>query len=80
MIQGEAPQQCRGMLLINTGGFPKIPTMHVVVLYGIFEHTYRASPPPPDPAGLFSEGAEVRKLHTVGSLTIPTAGIKMVCL
>ena len=30
---------------------------------------------PPDPAALFSEGAEVIKLHTESSLTIPTTGI-----
>ena len=28
--------------------------------------------------GLFSEGGEVIKLHTVGSLTIPTTGMKRV--
>ena len=27
--------------------------------------------PPPDPAGLFSEGGEVIELHIEGSLTIP---------
>ena len=32
---------------------------------------------PPDPDGLFSEGAEVIKLHKEGSLTIPTTWIKM---
>ena len=31
---------------------------------------------PPDPAGLFSEGAGVTQLHVEGSLTIPTSGIK----
>ena len=30
---------------------------------------------PPDPAGFFSEGGEVIKLHIEGFLTIPTAGI-----
>ena len=30
---------------------------------------------PPDPAGLFSEGAEVIKLHIEGSLTIPVTVI-----
>ena len=33
---------------------------------------------PPDPAGLFSEGGEVIKLHIEGSLTIPITGIKRV--
>ena len=31
---------------------------------------------PPDPAGLFSEGGEVIKLRTEGSLMIPTTWIK----
>ena len=31
--------------------------------------------PPPDPAGLLSEGAEVIKLRIEGSLTIPTTCI-----
>ena len=31
---------------------------------------------PPDPAGLVSEGGGVIKLRTVGSLTIPIAGIE----
>ena len=33
---------------------------------------------PPDPAGLFSEGGEVIKLHMEGSLTISRPGIKRV--
>ena len=33
---------------------------------------------PPDPAGLFSEGSEVMKLHIEGSLTIYKPGIKRV--
>ena len=35
--------------------------------------------PPPvcHPPSLFSEGGEVIRLHTVGSLTIPITGIKM---
>ena len=43
--------------------------------------TLPARPPhsvftPPDPAGIFSEGGEVIKRHTVGSLSIPTTEIK----
>ena len=34
----------------------------------------------PEPAGLFSEGGEVIKLHIEGSITIPTTGIKWVLL
>ena len=33
---------------------------------------------PLDPDGLFSEGGKVIKLHSKGSLTIPTPGIKRV--
>ena len=33
---------------------------------------------PPDPAGLFSEGGDVIKLHAGGSLTIPTTWINRV--
>ena len=32
----------------------------------------------PDSAGLFSEGGEVIKLHTEGSLMIPRTGVKRV--
>ena len=32
----------------------------------------------PNPAGLFSEGGKVIKLHIEDSLTIPTTGIKSV--
>ena len=35
---------------------------------------------PPEPAGLFSEGAEVIQLHVEGSLTIPTSGVQRVYL
>ena len=50
------------------------------IYHGIFwEHHARDSRcTPPDPAGVFSEGAEVIQLRIEGSLTIPTTGIKRV--
>ena len=40
----------------------------------------RAADPPPELAGLFSQGGEVMKLHKEGSLTILASGIKRVSL
>ena len=35
---------------------------------------------PVHPAGIFSEGGEVMKLHIEGSLTIPSSDTKRVCI